>query len=318
MDEYYNKADAMNVCKKGEFSLAKEKDLTSSKHTFLVGLHADFFTEIENSAEKRYHECIFGNLPIKPFLDLESCDLSLEKFYQEVDSILEKLTVFGQPFFLTSSREEKHSFHVIYPYTVCKTVYHVKTVVERIKSPIIDMAVYKPGTLRLAFCTSFRSFPHVLKPFDWKTKSVLNKGEYNREYLKLSMLHYFENHGQPFSLPNQAQLFRRNMFTSSSHGGVEGYDTKLYAWAGNKQYTIVNYKESDDEIRLLLRGVVCPRINRAHKSNNFYLIINLSEPAFPSFFGCLDAECCKEVKFNGPNFSTILKAEKMLMEITTS
>jgi hypothetical protein len=92
--------------------------------------------------------------------------------------------------------------------------------------------------------------------------------------------------------------------------GKETYDTELYEWADKQGWKVVNYKEEDTTIKLLLKGVVCPRIGREHKSNNFYLRIELDSPEYPSIFGCLDCDC-NDVKFEGPKFSTILKQKEI-------
>lgn len=306
-DRYYNLPDAFSKITSGEYIIANEPDINSSKQVFIVGAHVDLITEIQQSHERRYHEYKFPNRPIKPFLDLETCELSREEFELEVDSILEKLKDYGPFIIFDSSREGKFSLHVIYPYIRLLNISSVKTRMSLLNSKIVDMAVYKKGTLRLPYCTSYRSKPHILKYCDWKTKTTIQ--DYNREYLKLGMLHYFEYLGKENFTPSLGKLA---ITTTNSYIPTKTYDEFIYKWAENAGYVIVNYKEEnqDNAIKLLLKGVICPKKGGVHKSNNFYLRIDLSSPEYPSYFGCLDCDC-KDVKFNGPLFSTILKKEEM-------
>lgn len=293
LKEYFVLGDALSKLKPEEFIFASEKDHSNSKQTFCVATHIDFITHYEFVSNKRYHEYKFPNRPIKPFLDLESCDLSAQQFSSEVNLLLSKLKEYGTPIIINSSREGKHSLHVIFYLSVCVNIYEVKKTITKIKSPILDMQVYKPGTLRLPYSTSFRSFPHILS---------VNGELYDRENLKKGMLHYFE-----FTLDYGISSVLR---TTTEHEQTQMYDAILYNWAQKQGWSIVNYKEEESTIKLLLKGVTCPKIGRVHKSNNFYLRIDLDSPEFPSLLGCLDCECTN-VKFDGPKFSTILKPDEI-------
>jgi len=307
--DYYTAKEALLNKPPGCFIFAQEKDPTCSKQTFHVSTHVDFFYRVSVEASSapaplKYHEWKFENERIKMFLDLESCELSADLFEIEVTKILSQLTEYGEPLLFTSSREGKQSLHVIYPYSIINTIGEVKKRVQKIKSPIIDMAVYKSGTLRMPYCTSFRSFPHTLKHYDFKTKTVTET--FNETLFRLGTLHYFEIHGM-----NSAPY---KIIQNKNYEPCKTYDKQMYEWVQKQGWNMVNYKEEDGTIKLLLRGVVCPKINRVHNSNNFYLRVELTSPNYPSFFGCLDGDC-SDVRYNGPCFSTILKPDEIKKQL---
>lgn len=302
--EFYTIRDAFVKLKRQEFIFPCEKDPKSSKQTFVVGTHIDFLAEYETTKEPRYHEFIFSDRIIKPYLDLELCEGNKEQFETEVKRILSLLTDYGEYVSFTSSREGKHSLHIIFQYQ--STLADVKARIAQIKSPIIDMQVYRSGTFRMAYSRSFRSFPHVLKYYNLETGEIDDK--YNREYFKKSLLHYFEFHyEQPRRIVNMGPQI---------HRATQTYDAIIYAWVQSQGWRVANYKEEENVIKVLMKDVNCPRIKRPHKSNNFYLRIDLDTPDFPSTFGCLDCECTS-VKFSGRKFSTILKEKQMKDQILT-
>jgi hypothetical protein len=319
MNKYYSIEEAKSKAQSHEFIIAHEKSISLPGRCFVVGSHIDLIYWYANLQIKSGHEIRIPNKPIKLYFDLEE-DVPLllqggvrrgvgatnENFNTKVHEIINKVDTLyksTKPLFLDSSREDKHSLHVVYPQIMFKTLDELSFFINQNFNniSILDTHVYKKGSLRLPYAIGFNK-PVPLLP-------LINK-EFDLETFKLGMLHYFEIPLSLYKISHKVKNNNKRVFSSTTTMPLRDLIEEL--WAQPNNYKIESFKEINNEIKMIIKYIKCPLKNNVHKSNNTFVTINLNELNYPSTFTCLDTIECKGVSWKGINFSTLLKKDEMV------
>lgn len=312
--------------------VAQEKNTSAYSRIYVVASHIDLLYWYGNLTVRRAHEIVIPGAPVKLYFDLDHERRSIEDddaFTKRVRNVMDKVgelfPTSPAPVVFEATRADKFSLHVIYPRIVFPSLeemcFFLKSQSAFNDEKIVDKTVYSHGSFRMPYSEGFEK-PVPLLPAG-------GVGQYDREMVKLGMLQYFDF---PLSYLPKKRKVKTGRGGSSllmsvsagpakkttsdenereNHSHDATYKECLLEWASVHNYKITQYKQEDEYVSMLVRGVECLHAKRIHDKNNINVFIKLTEPQFPSFFTCMDKEDCPKAKWRGPLFSTILKPESI-------
>jgi P4 family phage/plasmid primase-like protien len=252
---------------------------------------------IKTSKVKSFFEFIPDNTPVKLFFDIEIFQDKYLDLYNKSDDIVQVIkNVFGNEYILLESHQEgiKKSFHVIFPNIIFKNVKELKIEIQSInefkglvQEKIIDTSVYREGLLR----TIYSSKVNETRPLIYSTSSPLKNCD--KDTFICDIPEDTVNFSKQLSskiTPNLAQRLivhkpeNDSLQALQMENIIKHFVHKVYNYKSSDISSII---KSDNHFIVALNDKFCNNIDREHKSNHQYIVIDSKG----SRIKCHDPEC---------------------------
>jgi P4 family phage/plasmid primase-like protien len=269
------------------------------KNYFHVKSHADYLVLIKSKKSPCYYEYIDEKQPVKLFFDIEIYDGHYLFDTPNVAVDLVK-SVWGDQYILLESHglsgdSLKKSFHMIYPSIHFKNVLEIKYIlqnctpfVEFINDKIIDMSVYRTGLFR----TVLSSKKNENRPLVLSSDSPMDSTDLLDTFITFSLSWDFTPVIKTTTLELTSEITPQpTEQTSTSH---TQHDIQVIHLFVRKHYNYPKDKIQDvkvyhEKIIIALKDKFCRNIDREHKSNHQYIVIDNNS----SRQKCHDPDCSK-------------------------
>jgi P4 family phage/plasmid primase-like protien len=269
------------------------------KNYFHVKSHADYLALIKSNKSPCYYEYIDEKQPVKLFFDIEiySGHSIFDTPHVSVDTIK---SVFGGEYILLESHglsgdSLKKSFHMIYPSIHFENVLEIKSILKKctpldklINDKIIDMSVYRTGLFR----TVLSSKTKENRPLVLSENSPIHSDYLLDTFITFSLSWDFKSVTKTTTLELTSEITQPpTEQTSTSH---TQHDIQVIHLFVRKHYNYPKDKIQDvkvyhEKIIIALKDKFCRNIDREHKSNHQYIVIDNNS----SRQKCHDPDCSK-------------------------
>jgi P4 family phage/plasmid primase-like protien len=283
------------------------------KKYFIVPDYETFLEHIKSAQKKCFFEFIPESVSVKLFFDIEIFKDKSPIHYLNYNKLVDILKLlYGDEYILLESHQDdiKKSFHVIFPYVIFKSVKELKheihsksELTEFVKEKIIDTSVYREGLFR----TLYSSKENEQRPIVYSQDSPLKNLDLETFICNIPSSCVVNSAS---SVPSICSIKNGGNIVKGDNAKIEkeslgAEDVKLMIHFLKKNY---NYNENDvNNIKLdrtnncIVIGLsdkFCNNIDREHKSNHQYIIVDF----FGSRQKCHDPDCKSfkknELKYN--------------------
>jgi P4 family phage/plasmid primase-like protien len=297
---------------------------------FLIESYCELLSLIQTSEIKDFYEFIPSDTPLNFFLDIEIYKDKSE-YFENFSELLNEVTsrfcnLFNEynvhKIILESHNETKRSFHIIFRLykdnnlfvfknvKLCKHIYHtlyLDSFVDTQGKSVIDSSVYREGLFRTIFSSkSGENRPliqsDISDPFELIESFVCCLSE-SGNYTILDNEHISSDNKFNDNTTSIYPTLSEDIITISEEDQftIKEFINQEYHHFPNKIREIIIDKEFNC-IVIALNERYCQFVNREHKSNNQYIVID----TYSSKQKCHDTDCrehkFKEIKLeNYPN-----------------
>jgi P4 family phage/plasmid primase-like protien len=260
--------------------IVANKNITQYFH---IESHQDFIDLIQSTKNPHYFEYISDSQPVKLFFDIEI--YPHQDNFSNPGVVVESISsIFGNNYFLLESHcDSKKSFHMIYPEIHYRNVTELKSsflsksniVTNRfIADKVIDTSVYRSGLFR----TVLSSKPKENRPLVISEKSPL-KGYLVDTFVTFGSPTFTFSTDNDNTDKNNTTVATTTTTTTTESKKVSPYKHQIIE---NFIRSNFNYKPTDISeiilhktyIIIALKDKFCGNINREHKSNHQYIVVN--------------------------------------------